>query len=76
MSALETLFNKYVESPRLETPESEALDKLNKFAEKYIKGYDVISEFEALICDFSYETEKAAFRAGFIAGAYPLQEVR
>jgi hypothetical protein len=74
MSALKVLFNNFLESPQSNPKTvSETTDKLNEYVNRYITGTEQQNEFFLLFCDVSYETSRAAYQAGFIAGAYPFQ---
>jgi hypothetical protein len=75
MRPLNILYYDYAEHINLSFKQQGISDSISKLIEKYItdfdeqnKIYDLIGHSESIVCE-------EAFRAGFIAGAYPLQRV-
>lgn len=75
MSALETLYENYMQNLRPTSAENTSNDNLIKFVEIYITEYELQREFEDLLGTLTCIQSEEAFRAGFIAGAFPLQRV-
>ncbi|MDR0986519.1 MAG: hypothetical protein LBL98_02325 [Ruminococcus sp.] len=73
MSALEILFDNFIQLPHNNPESEEAEDKLCDFVYRYTKTVEDGNTFYELLGDMTYAECKRAFRAGFIAGAYPLQ---
>jgi hypothetical protein len=71
-SALEILFDNYIMSSETSNAARKADDKLFEYIYSFIPNVDMRDEVDELIRLYVIAESEAAFRAGFIAGAYPL----
>jgi hypothetical protein len=76
MSPVEVLHHDYLENICTSFKENQTHSRIEDLIEKYITDRKVSYELSNLVSDLTANVSEESFRAGFIAGAYPLQGVK